>query len=117
MKELFKYAKTDKIIRLSLQISLALVLSEIVYTLFCYPSLPPLVPLFNQLTWGEDRLGQRFEIFIPSLTALLFLTTNLILLSKLYERMPLVARILSITTLLISILSFIFTVQTLHIIL
>ena len=117
MKELFKYAKTDKIIRLSLQASGVLLLSELVYTVISYFSLPPLVPLFNQLPWGEERLGQRFEIFLPVIIAFVFLLINLLLLNKLYERLPLISRILCITTLLISVLSFIFTVQTLHIIL
>ncbi|SRR6266403_6251073 len=117
MKELFKYAKTDKIIKLSLQASGALLVSEIIYTLVVYLSLPPLVPLFNQLPWGEERLGQRFEIFFPSMVSFVFLLVNLILLNKLYERLPLISRILSITTLLICVLSFIFTIQTLHIIL
>ena len=117
MKDLFKYAKTDKIIKLSLQASGALLLSELIYTLVVYFSLPPLVPLFNQLPWGEERLGQRIEIFLPVIIALIFLLINLLLLNKLYERLPLISRILSITTLLISVLSFIFTIQTLHIIL
>src|SRR6266496_1061063 len=67
MKELFKYAKIDKIIRLSLQISVVLLLCAFIYSVFSYFSLPPLLPLFNQLPWGEERLGQRFEIFLPSL--------------------------------------------------
>jgi len=117
MKDLFKYAKTDKIIRMSLQASGALIFGEIVYTLVVFFSLPPLVPLFNQLPWGEERLGQRFEIFFPALIALLFLFINLLVLNKLYERLPLISRILGITTLLISVLSFIFIIQTLHIIL
>ena len=117
MKKLFKYTKTDKIIRLTTQIAATLIVFELLYTAISYFSLPPLVPLYNQLSWGEERLGLRFEFFIPSLIALIFLFSNLLLINKIYEKMPLVARIISITTLLISLLSFIFTVQTLHIIL
>ena len=117
MKELFKYIKIDKIMRLSLQIATVLLFGQIVILAFFYFSLPPLIPLFNQLPWGEDRLGHRLEIFLPSGIALLFLMSNLFLANHLYERLPLVARILSIATLLLSILSGIFTMQTLLIIL
>ena len=117
MKKLFKYAQTDKIIKFSLQISGVLLLAQLLYAVFAYFSLPPLVPIFNQLPWGEERLGQKFEIFIPALLTLIFLFGNLLLVNRVYDRMPLLSRILSITTLLINVLSFIFTVQTLSIIL
>lgn len=117
MKNLFKYVKSDKIIKGSFQLSTILLLSQIVYTAFSYFSLPPIVPLFNQLPWGEARLGQKYEIFIPCMLALLVLISNLFLINALYEKLPLLSRILSITTLLVSILSFIFIFQTLRIIL
>jgi hypothetical protein len=117
MKNLFKYVKTDKIIKWSFQLSTVSLLSQLVYTGFSYLSLPPLVPLFNQLPWGEDRLGQKYEIFIPCILTLLFLIGNLFLINALYEKLPLLSRILSITALLISILSLIFIFQTLSIIL
>lgn len=117
MKNLFKYVKIDKIIKWSFQLSAILLVGQIVYTAFSYFSLPPLVPLFNQLPWGEDRLGQKYEIFLPSILAVVFLICNLFLINNLYEKLPLLSRILSITTLLISILSFIFILQTLSIIL
>ena len=108
MKNLFKYVKTDKIIKWSFQLSTVLLLCQIIYTAFSYFSLPPLVPLFNQLPWGEDRLGQKYEIFIPCALTLLFLVGNLLLINTLYEKLPLLSRLLSITTFLIATLSFIF---------
>ncbi|HEX8931519.1 MAG TPA: hypothetical protein VF810_00010 [Patescibacteria group bacterium] len=117
MKKLFKYLKTDKIIRLSMQISFGLLFAEIVYSAVAYFYLPPLIPLYNQLPWGEARLGLKFGIFFPSLITLLFMSVNLLLLNWLYAKIPLVSRFLSMTTLLISILSAIFIIQTLHIIL
>lgn len=117
MNELFKYIKSDKILKWSFQISVALLLFQIVYLAFSYFSLPPLIPLYNQLPWGEARLGSRLEIFIPSGITLMIIIGNLLFVNKLYNQMPLLSRLLSITTLLISILSFIFTLQTLTIIL
>jgi len=115
MKNLFKYVRTDKIIKFSMQISALLLCGQLIYAIFSYFSLPPLVPIFNQLPWGEQRLGQKFEIFIPALLTLIFLSTNLLLVNKLYERMPLLSRMLGITSLLINVLSFIFSMQTLTI--
>jgi hypothetical protein len=98
-------------------ISGMLLLSQVIYIGFFYLSLPPFLPLFNQLSWGEERLGTKIEIFLPVVIAILFLLFNFFLLNYLYEKMPLVARILGITTLLIAIISFIFILQTLHLIL
>ena len=117
MKELFKYFKADKIVKWSTLIALTLVFLEIVYILFSYFSLPPFLPIFNQLPWGEERLGARLEIFFPVVITISFFIFNFFLLNQLYEKMPLASRMLSITTLLITILSFIFTLQTLHLIL
>jgi hypothetical protein len=117
MKKIFKYVKSDKIIRLSMSISLALLLVETIYVGLFFMQLPQYLPLFNQMPWGEERLGSRLEIFLPIVVTLLFLIFNFFLLNKLYERMPLMSRILSITTILITALSVIFTIQTLQIIL
>ena len=80
-------------------------------------SLPPVVPLFNQLPWGEDRLGVKFEIMLPLIITGLFFIFNYFLLARLYRTMPLVSRIIGITTLLASLLSFIFIMRTLQLIL
>lgn len=117
MNGLTKYIKTDKILKLSIVVSGILLITEIIYTGFFFFSLPPFIPLFNQLPWGEARLGSRWQIFLPILITCGFLITNIFLINYLYEKMPLVSRIIGITTLLITVLSFIFTLQTLQIIL
>src|SRR4051812_22265195 len=114
MKEIFKFIKKDRIIKWSAILSATLLLSEFVYVGFFYFSLPAFVPLFNQLPWGEERLGVRIEIFFPAVITLLFLVSNFFLIYKFYETMPLLSRMLNITTLLVTVLSFIFTLQTLH---
>jgi hypothetical protein len=93
-----------------------LIAIQLLSLLFFYFSLPPLLPLFNQMPWGESRLGTKMAFFIPSGTMLFFFFLNFFLLSHWYERMPLISRILCITTLLIAILSLIFTMHTLYII-
>ena len=117
MSEVSNLTKADKIIRWGMTFSLIFfVFSSLLLALF-YLKLPPLVPLFNQLPWGEDRLGAKFEFFIPIVITAFFFIFNYTLLRKLYITMPLVSRILGITTLLASLLLFIFVVRTLQIIL
>ena len=117
MKDLFKYAKSDKIIKWCLIFGGVLLLSEAIYIALFYFSLPPFLPIFNQLPWGEERLGREIEIFLPLAISISFFVFNFFLLNQLYEKMPLVSRILGITTFLIAIISFIFTFQTLRLIL
>ena|SRR5258708_5273769 len=117
MKKFFKYAKADRIIKWSLTAALLILIAELGYIGIFYFSLPPVLPLFNQMPWGQDRLGTRVEILLPVLITVSFFIINLILALKMYEKMPLVSRIVSITTVLISLLSFIFVVRTLQLIL
>ena len=117
MNDLFKYFKADKIVKWSTLIAALLTLCEIAYITLFYFSLPPFIPVFNQLPWGEERLGTELEIFLPVIITIAFFIFNFLLLNHLYEKMPLASRMLSITTILISILSFIFSLQTLHLVL
>ena len=116
MKEAFNLVKSDKIIRWSMTLSFALLIVHAGYLAFFYFSLPPVVPLFNQLTWGAARLGAKFEIMLPFMITAIFFIFNYFLLAKLYKTMPLVSRILSITTLLASVLTLIFIIRTIQLI-
>lgn len=117
MKKFVKLVKEDKIIKWAVYASIAVLLAEILILLFSFSSLPPFLPLYNQLTWGESRLGTRIEIFLPVIISSSFLILNFLLLARLYEKMPLVSRILGITTLLLMVLSIIFILRTLYLIL
>ncbi len=116
MNGLFKNAKKDKIIKWSMSIASILLLGETLVLALFYLSLPPFMPLFNQLPWGDARLGQRPAMFLPVLIASAFLVCNFLLANHVYEKMPLVSRILSLTSFLIAVLSLIFTLQTLRVI-
>lgn len=113
MKELIKHIKTDKIVKWGVILSLSLLILQTIYILVVYSFLPPYLPIFNQMSWGESRLGSKIEIFLPILITVAFVIINMFLITRLYTRMPLASRILSITTLLITILSCIFVTRTL----
>lgn len=84
----------------------------LVFLLFFYRSLPPFIPVFNQLPWGEERLGDKLTIFIPLAIASTMLIGNMIFSQALYDKMPLVVRMISITTFFISFITLIFIIKT-----
>ena len=117
MKEYINIIKSDKILRLSLLISLILILTNIVYILLVYRSLPRYIPLYNQLPWGEDRLGTTSQIFLPPMISAIILIFNSIVIVQIYKKIPLISRIMSITTLLVCMLALIFIFRTTQLVL
>ncbi|MEX2007289.1 MAG: hypothetical protein WD992_00765 [Candidatus Levyibacteriota bacterium] len=110
MKEFFKPVRTDKIIYKSTLLSIFIILLTFAYVLLRFFSLPPFIPVFNQLPWGNDRIGPKLTIFIPLLTTVLILIINLILSSFVHAKNPLLSRIFAVTTLLCILLILIFSV-------
>lgn len=116
MNGAFKLVLSDKIARWGLILSSSIFGIELIYIGFFYFSLPPLLPIFNQLPWGEQRLGSRIEIFLPVVLTLIFFIFNFFLISRLHSKLPLLSRMLSITTFLIAILSLFFIIRTLQLV-
>lgn len=117
MKDFFKNIGSDKTTRLGFAGSFSIGLIALVFALFYYNSLPPFIPIFNQLPWGEQRLGTISTIFIPISIVFLIFACNLILALLVYEKIPLASRILAISSLTISILVFFFMITTIQLIL
>lgn len=117
MREFFKVIGKDKITSIGFSASALLILVIFMLILLFYRSLPPFVPIFNQLPWGEERLGKTITIFIPPLTSLIIFILNLFISTLVYERIPLVSRMLAGTSLLITVLTFLFVIKTIILIL
>jgi len=117
MNEVSNLVKADKIIRWGMTFSLVLLILQALLLGGFFLLLPPIVPLFNQLPWGDARLGAKYEIFLPLVITTVFFLFNYFLLKKLYLTMPLVSRIIGVTTLLCALLSLIFVIRTLQLIL
>ena len=117
MKEFFKEVKSDKTIIPAFFINGIFIIASIIFILFSYGNLPPFIPIFNQLPWGERRLGSTLTIFIPVLVALLILVINAFTSTLIYKKTPLVARMLAAVSLLTSILSFLFIIKTITLVL
>lgn len=117
MKKLFSKIMNDKITLWGCIASILLIFLNGLYTLLSYSSLPPFVPLFNQMPWGEARLETREQIFMPIAIVMIITVGNFLLASLLYEKIPLISRILSITTALVSFFALLFLVRTIQLIL
>ena len=117
MKEFFKDIRNDKITNSGFWATAVFIVVIFAFILFSYRNLPPFVPIFNQLPWGEERLGGTITIFIPLLTAFIIFSVNLITATLVYKRIPLVSRMLAGTSLLIAVLTFLFVIKTVILIL
>lgn len=112
MKEFFKDIKGDKTIAYAFTINIFFIIAAIIYIAFSYGKLPPFIPIFNQLPWGEKRLGNTIMIFIPILIALLILAINIFISTAIYKKIPLISRMLAAISLLTGMLTFLFIVKT-----
>jgi len=112
MKEFLKYTSQDKTIAFAFFINIFFIVATIVFILVTYGRLPPFIPIFNQLPWGQERLGKTFTIFVPVVVSLLIFSINLLMSSIIYKKIPLIARMLAAISLLTSILTFLFVVKT-----
>ncbi|MCL6096640.1 MAG: hypothetical protein M1444_03100 [Patescibacteria group bacterium] len=117
MKEFFKDVKSDKLTYRVFIATLFFTLLPLPYILFFYRNLPPYLPVFNQLPWGQPRLASPWGVFIPSLISLCILIVNVILSSVLYKKTPLVSRMLAVISFIIALLSLLFVFRTIQIVL
>lgn len=117
MKKVFESIKKDKIISRGFTLSLVLIVIGFVYAVLNYRFLPPYLPLFNQLPWGEQRIVQTPGIFIPIAVSLFIFLFNIVFSSLIYKNSPLLSRITAATTLVITILTLLFIIRTIQIVL
>ncbi len=107
----YKMVLADKIVKQSTFASSVFFVITLVYLAIVYRNLPPFVPLYNQLPWGVGRLGDKMMIFVPVFMAVSFFLVNMGIAKFVYEKMPLVVRMMSITTFFISFVTFIFIIR------
>jgi hypothetical protein len=116
MKNYINLALSDKLIKRLLVISLVLIILTALFAILNYRKLPPLIPIFNQLPWGIDRLSNTWGIFIPILFSLLIFIFNFFAAGIVYNESPLLSRMLAITTFIATLLSLLFVFRTITLI-
>jgi hypothetical protein len=112
MKNLINNLTGDKLAFRGFIISLLLTIVTISFILFYYTKLPPLIPLFNQLPWGNDRLAPAFGIFIPIIVFAVIFIFNFLFTSLVYSKNPLIARIVAAVTLILAMMNLLFIIRT-----
>lgn len=117
MNGTIKFLSSDRTIWLCIICSLIFILLSLFFTGLFYHNLPPLIPIFNQLPWGTDRLMSKLGLLIPIAVCLGILVINAFTTRYIYEKMPITARMLNITTFLITLLTLIFVFRTIQLIL
>jgi hypothetical protein len=112
MKKLINNIKADKLAFRGFIISLLLTFLTILYILLNYSNLPPLIPVFNQLPWGNSRLVSINGIFIPVIIFIIILIFNILFTSIVYSKNPLIARIVAAVTLILAMMNLLFIIRT-----
>ncbi len=113
MKEKFKPLVTDQFTRISLLLSLLFIIPLIILIFFTFSKLPPYIPFFNSMPWGEERLfSSKIAIFLPAILLVVF-TMNVFQAVYVYKRYALVARIVMFNSFLFLLLSLLAYLQIL----
>jgi hypothetical protein len=109
----FKEYSHDKVIRFSTSIAVCILVIHTVLLAFMQGKLPPIVPFFNSMPWGTDRLLEaRYVILLPFFLCVLFLL-NMILGITVYKKNTLAARVLACNSLLFATLSLVAYIEIL----
>jgi hypothetical protein len=116
MNEFFNEIKKDKVMSGGFILTFIIVIISLVYILISFGSLPPYIPLFNQLPWGDQRLGTTIMIFIPLAVALFIVILNTFICYSIYKKSQIISRMLTIANVLITFLSFLFILRTTNLI-
>ncbi len=112
MKNLINNLTADKLAFRGFILSLFLTLITVLYILFYYSDLPPLIPIFNQLPWGNARLVSTVGIFIPVIVFVIVFVINVSFTSVVYSKNPLIARIVAAVTLILALMNLLFIIRT-----
>jgi hypothetical protein len=116
MKGFSKEFRRDKIIVWGFFFTIAIILSALAFILINLSSLPPYIPLYNQLPWGTNRLAGTIMVFLPVGMVLIFSFINIIVSSLIYSKSQIFSRMLSATNVILSFLTFLFILRTIELI-
>ena len=114
MKEFISSVRRDRITFNIFVASLGVCVLTIILILLNYLNLPPYIPVFNQLPWGNERLVQTLGVFMPIALFLIVFIFNFGFASFLYTKNnPLLARIVASVTVIVSIMNLLFIIKLL----
>ena|ERR1035437_6518126 len=112
MKNLINNLTADKLTFRGFAISFLLTFFAFLYIAANYTNLPPLIPIFNQLPWGDNRLTPTLGIFIPIVIFIIIFIFNILFTSIVYSKNPLIARFVAAVTLILAMMNLLFIIKT-----
>lgn len=113
MKDKIKLIVSDQFVRMSIVLSFLFIIPLTTIIIITYSNLPPLIPFFNSMPWGEDRLASsNVAIFLPMLLLAIFIG-NIMQAAFAYSKYVLVARIVMFNTFLFLLLGLLAYLQIL----
>lgn len=98
------FLNQDKLILFFLGISLLSIILNIIFFIINYVNLPPRVPLFYSLPWGDNWLVALPQFLILASIALLFLVLNFFMIWYLHSSQLIIKRLIAVSTAFISLL-------------
>lgn len=104
-KDKISLLKQEKTIRLATRIYFAILFFTFAFLVFTWKRLPPELPLFYSLPWGEEQLGKPSFLLILPIGSLLMGMVNFSLAVFSFERQPMLAKILVWATSLLTFLA------------
>lgn len=113
MRDNFRLILRDKIIRITIVVVPFFIFLQFAVLAFVFRSLPPYIPFFNSLPWGEERLFVSYIVIILPILFLSAFIVNTVLSSMYYRKHTLLARILSFNSMLFVLLGFMAFLQIL----
>ncbi len=113
MKDKFKVIFSDQFTKLSFFLSIIFLLPLTASIIFSYSSLPPFIPFFNSMPWGEDRLMRSNIVIVLPVLVLAVFTINFMQAVFSYSKFVLVSRIIMFNTFLFLLLGLLAFLQIL----
>lgn len=111
MKDNFNIISKDKGIRYALILCFGILVLQVVTLFFARSILPPVIPLFNSLVWGRDRLAEKDFIFLIPVFLICMSILSIIGTGVTYKKHALISRMLILNLLLSSLLCTIAIIQ------
>ncbi len=97
-----KIFRDDNFLKWPVGLSLVCVLTSFLFLAFSWRKLPPLLPLFFSLPWGEEQLTQPKTLIFLLLGVLGLVILNYIFVLLFYSKTTYFSRMLSVSTVIIS---------------
>lgn len=112
MNERIKKLFSDSIVLISFIGIAIIIVVYIIFLLLTFRALPPVVPLFNQVPWGEGRLAPKIQLLIPLGIASAIVIFNTSILLFFSSDTPLVTRLVSLTNFLVILFALLLVIRT-----